>query len=371
MPNNRNLKIAQKAKKDEFYTQYSDIAKELPYYKEQLANKIIYCSCDNPKYSNFYKFFKDNFVEYGIKSLIATYFNPDSYTYKTTFDGENEIVEPLGGHGDFRSPICVDILQQADIVITNPPFSKFREFLAWILEANKKFLIIGHINCITYKEVFPRIKANEIWLGNGMGRWISGFIVPPDYELYGTEAKINEEGQRIVATNSCLWLTNIDHGRRHQPLSLMTMGDNIRYSKHKEVREQGYPKYDNYDAIEVPFTDAIPGDYDDIMGVPVTFLDKYNPEQFEIIGLGTSRDNFEPNKTYINPYKVRKNGEIVNGGSVNSVLTLSTKTKPVDMVYYTSDNSDYLIPPYARILIRKRANINSKPPYEQTNSLNK
>ena len=159
----------------------------------------------------------------------------------------------------------------------------FREFLSWIIEANKKFLIIGNINCITYKEVFPKIMSNEIWLGNGMGRWISGFIVPDNYELYGTEARI-EEGKRIVATNNCLWLTNLDHGRRHQPLQLMTMADNIKFSKHKQVRENNYPTYDNYDAIEVPFTDAIPSDYDGVMGVPITFLDKYNPEQFEIVG---------------------------------------------------------------------------------------
>jgi hypothetical protein len=144
-------------------------------------------------------------------------------------------------------------------------------------------LIIGNINCITYKEVFPLIKANKVWLGNGMGRWISGFIVPPEYSLYGTEARV-EDGQRIVSTNNCLWLTNLDHGRRHQPLELMTMADNIKYSRHKSVKGNEYKKYDNFDAIDIPFTDSIPSDYDGIMGVPITFLDKYNPEQFEIIG---------------------------------------------------------------------------------------
>ena len=145
-------------------------------------------------------------------------------------------------------------------------------------------MIIGNINCISYKEVFPLIKENKIWLGNGMGRWISGFIVPESYGLYGTEARI-EDGKRIVATNNCLWLTNLDHGRRHQPLQLMTMADNLKFSKHKEIKENGYPKYDNYDAIEVPYTDSIPSDYDGAMGVPITFLDKYCPEQFEILGI--------------------------------------------------------------------------------------
>lgn len=203
-----------------------------------------------------------------------------------TIDYEDLEWQYLEGDGDFRSAEVMALRDEADFIITNPPFSLFREFLAWIVEANKKFLIIGNINCITYKEVFSLIKSNVIWLGNGMGRWISGFIVPESYDLYGTEARI-EEGKRIVATNNALWLSNIDHGRRHQPLQLMTMEDNIKYSKHKEIKNIGYQKYDNYDAIEVPFTDAIPSDYDGAMGVPITFLDKYCPEQFEIISIMT------------------------------------------------------------------------------------
>jgi hypothetical protein len=189
----------------------------------------------------------------------------------------------LDGDGDFRSDEVKSLRDEADIIITNPPFSLFRDFLSCIIEGQKQFLIIGNINCITYKEVFPLIKNNKAWLGNGMGRWISGFIVPDGYELYGTEARI-EEGKRIVATNNCLWLTNIDHGRRHRPLRLMSMADNLKFSKHKQIRENGYPKYDNYNAIDVPFTDAIPNDYSGFMGVPITFLDKYCPDQFEIYG---------------------------------------------------------------------------------------
>ena len=189
----------------------------------------------------------------------------------------------LEGDGDFRSKEVCKLRDEADIIITNPPFSLFRAFFSWIQEANKQFLIISGINNITYKEVFVSIMQNKTWSGHGMGRWISGFIVPDNYPLSGTEARI-ENGKRIVSTNNCMWLTNIEHGKRHEPLQLMTMADNLRYSKHEKIREQGYPKYDNYDAIHVWFTDSIPSDYDGIMAVPITFLDKYNPEQFEIIG---------------------------------------------------------------------------------------
>lgn len=178
---------------------------------------------------------------------------------------------PLEGDGDFRSEESIALLRQSDIIVTNPPFSLFREYVQQLVDYNKEFLIIGNINAISYKEVFPLIKENKIWLGTGMGRWISGFIVPDSYELYGTEARIDEEGNRIVSTNNCLWLTNLDHGKRHQELPLMTMSDNIKFSSHKNVRGKEYEKYDNYDAIEVPYTDAIPSDYDGVMGVPITF----------------------------------------------------------------------------------------------------
>jgi len=198
---------------------------------------------------------------------------------------------PLDEDGDFRSDESISLLKQSDIVVTNPPFSLFREYIKQLVDYDKSFLIIGNINAISYIEVFPLIKANKIWLGTGMGRWISGFIVPESYELYGTEARIDEEGNRIVATNNCLWLTNIDHGKRHQPLPLMTMDDNIKFSKHKEIKGIGYKNYDNYDAIEIPFTDAIPSDHDGAMGVPITFLDKYSPEQFEILSANDIRLN--------------------------------------------------------------------------------
>lgn len=322
MRENSGLTAAKSAKNDEFYTQFVDIQKEvnayLEYNPDTFRGKTVLLPCDDPEWSNFTKFFAQNFEMLGLKKLISTSYasaskkieyhqitlfemnSPQYDEEKTDTHGKIFVLEKdsdasgridindlewsyLDGDGDFRSEEVRKLRDEADIIITNPPFSMFREFLSWIMEANKKFLIIGNINCILYKEVFPYIMENKIWLGNGMGRWISGFIVPDNYELYGTEARI-EDGKRIVATNNCLWLTNIDHGRRHQPLQLMSMADNIKYSKHKQVKENKYPKYDNFDAIEVPFTDAIPSDYEGIMGVPITFLDKYNPDQFEIVG---------------------------------------------------------------------------------------
>lgn len=323
MRESSNLTAAKLAKNDEFYTQYSDIQKEINAYLEYdidtFKGKTVLLPCDDPEWSNFTRFFAQNFENFGLKKLISTSYaanskkvqynqismfelNSPQYDKEKTnthgkiftlereadssskIDIENLKWSYLKGDGDFRSDEVKALRDESDIIITNPPFSLFREFLMWILEADKKFLIIGNINCITYQEVFPRIKENNIWLGNGMGRWISGFIVPDSYELYGTEAKIDEDGKRIVATNNCLWLTNLDHGRRHQPMVLMSMADNLKYSKHKRIKEDGYPQYDNYNGIDVSFTDAIPNDYDGNMGVPITFLDKYCPDQFEIIG---------------------------------------------------------------------------------------
>ena len=322
-----NLREANKAKNDEFYTQYEDIQKEvnayLEYNPDVFRGKTVLLPCDDPEWSNFTRFFAQNFENFGLKKLISTSFAHESKNFKGAYqlslfeefspqfdedktkthgkiftltrdsnksgmiDIDDLEWQYLEGDGDFRSDEVKALCEEADIIITNPPFSLFREFLAWIFEHNKQFLIIGNINCISYQEVFVKIKENKAWLGNGMGRWISGFIVPEGYELYGSEARIDENGQRIVATNNCLWLTNLEHGRRHQPLSLMTMKDNIKYSKHKEIRDVGYEKYDYYDAIDVPFTDAIPSDYEGLMGVPITFLDKFNPDQFEIIdGIG-------------------------------------------------------------------------------------
>ncbi len=324
MPRPENLRKAKENKNDEFYTQYEDIEKEINAYIDFNSNvfkgKTILCPCDDHEWSNFTKYFALNFEKLGLKKLICTSyadeskkithpyqlssFESNSSKYdasKAKSHGKIFILEGdkdnsgkvdmndfnwdyMEEDGDFRSDEVTKLRNEADFIITNPPFSLFREFVSWIMEANKKFLIIGNINCIAYKEIFPLLMENKVWLGTGIGRWISGFIVPDGYELYGTETKINEYGKRIVATNSCLWLTNIDHGKRHQPLSLMTEADNIKFSKHKDIKGQGYKKYDNYNAIDVPYTDAIPSDYFGYMGVPLTFMDKYCPEQFKIIG---------------------------------------------------------------------------------------
>lgn len=387
---NENLKQAKKAKNDEFYTQWCDIEKEvmayIDYNPDVFRDKTILLPCDDPEWSNFTKFFAQNFEEFGLKKLISTsyafeskkvnmpyqtslfeerapHFDPDinktkgkifTLDHDTNQNGVIDIEDLewqyLEGDGDFRSEEVKKLRDEADIIITNPPFSLFREFLEWIMQANKQFLMIGNINCLTYKEVFLNIQQNKVWLGTGMGRWISGFIVPESYELYGSEARI-ENGNRIVATNNCLWLTNIDHGKRHQPLKLMSMADNIKHSKHKDIRGHEYQKYDNYDAIEVPFTDAIPSDYEGAMGVPVTFLDKYNPEQFEILYLG-NLNGFPPNKQYENP-KSHIKQQVKSNNMINAVLTLKGTDSKGN--YYTADNIDYTVyAPYARILIKKR-----------------
>ncbi|MDP3444608.1 MAG: adenine-specific methyltransferase EcoRI family protein [Ignavibacteria bacterium] len=357
---NKLLHNAKRSKSDEFYTQYSDIQKEIEAYLEYNPNvfrsRVVYCNCDDPFESNFFRYFVLNFNRIGLKQLITTSYKPspvantqlelfgDDKTLteakgrpKITankfiinevgdIDGDGEFSlkdvalqlkknkhnewSPLDDDGDFRSEESIFLLKLADIVITNPPFSLFRDFIKQLVAYDKMFLIIANINAITYKEVFPLIKENKIWLGTGMGRWISGFIVPESYELYGTEARIDEGGQRIVSTNNCLWFTNLDHGKRHQPLPLMTMKDNIKFSSHKNVKGKNYEKYDNYDAIEIPYTDAIPCDYDGVMGVPITFLDKYNPDQFEIIG---ASDNGVVDEKYKIPHFKKHNEPYING----------------------------------------------------------
>ena len=324
---NTNLYNAKSAKNDEFYTQYADIQKEinayLDYNKEVFRDKTVLLPCDDPEWSNFTKFFAQNFEFLGIKKLISTSYAYNSKKVKgplqlTLFETEapqfdssktqthgkifilsrdnngdgsiniNDLQwQYLDGDGDFRSREIRKLRDEADIIVTNPPFSLFREFVSWIMEADKKCLIIGNMNAITYREIFPLLKSNKIWLG------ATGFVSDMVFGVpEGTVVKESDKakaerlgyvGNYTRLGNSC-WFTNLDHGRRHQPLQLMTMNDNIKHSKHKEIRGVGYRHYDNYDAIEVPFTDAIPSDYLECIGVPISFIDKYNPEQFEIIG---------------------------------------------------------------------------------------
>lgn len=292
----KNLTSAKTSKNDEFYTQLADIERELKHYKKLFKDKVVYCNCDDPRISNFFHYFSYNFERLGLKKLITTCYknqsrdlfsqNNSERAIYLEYDGDknnNNVPDPeeigikhFKGDGDFRSKESIELLKQADIVVTNPPFSLFREYVAQLIEYDKKFLIIGNINAISYKEIFKLIKENKAWLGVNMGRGISGFIVPKHYKLYGSEARVDEDGNRIVATNNCLWLTNLDNPKRHEELIL-----------YKTYTQEEYPSYDSYDAINVDKTKDIPMDYKGAMGVPITFLDKYNPDQFEIIdGIG-------------------------------------------------------------------------------------
>ena len=289
---NKLLQKAKESKSDEFYTQLSDIESELQHYKGHFKDKVVFCNCDDPRISNFFNYFASNFKELGLKKLIASCYRKQERNLFNTEKFENgffyeysgakdEKIKPnsngiihFKGDGDFRSAESINLLKQSDIVVTNPPFSLFREYVDQLVKYDKKFLIIGNINAITYKEIFKIIKGNKAWLGINLGRGISGFIVPEHYELYGTEARIDNLGNRIVSPNNCLWLTNLDTSKRHEDITL---------TKRYFGNEIEYPRYDNYHGINVNITQNIPLDYSDAMGVPITFLHKYNPEQFEII----------------------------------------------------------------------------------------
>ena len=293
MAKNDSLHKAKRAKADEFYTQLSDIEKECSHYKEHFKGKTILCNCDDPRVSNFFFYFSQNFEHLGLKKLIATCYksqdinlfskgNTEKAVY-IVYEGDkngnkkvddNELdVKELQGDGDFRSKECIELLKEADIVVTNPPFSLFREYVALLMEYEKKFLIIGTQNAITYKEIFKLIKENKIWLGNGFSGGNAYFKIPETASRDYAKGVYNEE-TKLVKFRNCCWFTNLDHSKRHEKIVL-----------YKTYTPEDFPKYDNYDAIEVSKTKDIPMNYDGVMGVPITFLDKYNPEQFEIIGL--------------------------------------------------------------------------------------
>ena len=350
---NENLGNAKKAKNDEFYTQYQDIEKEMNAYLEFNAdvfrNKVVLLPCDDPEWSNFTKYFAQNFEKLGLKKLISTSYAPNSkplalnaqptlfemespqynaskavqngkiFTLTRDATGDDAINvedlewEYLEENGDFRSTEVTRLRDEADIIITNPPFSLFREFLAWITDTDKHFVIIGNMNAITYKEAFPLLRNNQMWVGATNFNTGMYFLVPPGFS-YASTYKFEREqgGKQVNRVPGVCWYTNLDHGRRHQPLPLMTMEDNIKFSKHKEIKGIGYQKYDNYDAIEVPFTDAIPSNHKGVMGVPISFLPKYNPGQFEILGLAASA-GYDPEIVGI-PFLGGKDGRpLVNG----------------------------------------------------------
>lgn len=375
------MSAARLAKKDEFYTQFSDIEKEMNAYLEYdenvFRNKTVLLPCDDPEWSNFTKYFAQNFQKFGLKKLISTSYAPSARTMRDQptlfesehplFDEEKSIMqgkiytvtrdvnndkkidfidlewEYLEGDGDFRSPELTRLRDEADIIVTNPPFSLFREFLAWIIEGDKKFVILGNVNAVTYKEVFPLIKSDKLWLGPTITSGDREFQVPSSYPLAAAGSRIDEDGNKFIRVKGVRWFTCLDHGRRHQPLSLMTQADNKKFSKHKEVNEVGYFTYENFGAIEVPFTDAIPSDYTGVMGVPITFLDKYSPEQFEILGNGQTMANelgIKPvGQEFVDTYYAQGNkGQIT--------------AKWNNLVYRIGDK---VVVPYQRILIRHRS----------------
>jgi len=377
---NTNLANAKTAKNDEFYTQYQDIQKEINAYLEYDPNvfrgKTVLLPCDDPEWSNFTKFFAQNFEAFGLKKLISTSYAVDSKKIKdwqpTLFETESPYYDAdksrthgkifvldedingdgrfnindlqwsyLNGDGDFRSDEVKALRDEADVIITNPPFSLFREFMAWLMEADKKFVLIGNKNCVTYKEVFPLIRDNLLWVGRTPMTQDLLFEIPESIQeefvrngKNGSNYKLVEG--RVLGRSSSIWLTNIEHGRRHEPLPLMTMEDNILYSKYKDVKGKSYIHYANYDAIDVSHSDAIPIDFEGIMGVPISFLDKYCPEQFEIIGQ-TQGDSGKELGLKPYPRELKKLNPSLRDGQL----------------YYIDENG---IPqkPYARILIRKK-----------------
>ena len=387
MAKNSNLGAAKKAKNDEFYTQYEDIEREMNAYLEYDENvfrgKTVLLPCDDPEWSNFTKYFAQNFERFGLKKLISTSYaveskninldweptlfeteNPNydidkSKTHgkifvlegDTTGNGRIDIEdmkwEYLEGDGDFRSEEVKRLRDESDIIVTNPPFSLFREFLAWIMEAGKNFIIIGHQGAAGYNEVFPLLRDNLIWLGKGFSGGATHFYSP-----YQDTATAGDHREGMIRVSGVVWFTNIEHGRRHQPLQLMTMADNIKYSKHKEIRGIGYKHYDNYDAIEVPFSDAIPSDYTGVMGVPITFLDKYNPEQFKIIGI--TKNTFKlSSKIYPEQIQVSKNGSESKVTKLNDGPVIKLCEPPVGQTYYRVAG-EYFIQLYTRILIKRK-----------------
>lgn len=380
---NQDLRLAQACKNDEFYTQYSDIEAEMNAYTEcnpdVFRGKTILLPCDDPEWSNFTRYFAAKFDALGLKKLISTSYAPESkkiilgglfseyeqscpqfdankskthgkiFVLDKDLTGDGRINmddihwEYLQGDGDFRSEEIKSLRDEADIVITNPPFSLFREFFTWLIDSNKLFAILGPLNSVSYKQVFPEIMGNRVWIGPTIHSGDREFEVPQEYPLDAATWRIDDLGRKFIRVKGVRWFTNIDHGMRHKPIPLMSLSENLRFSSHKRLKGRiDYFHYINYDAIEVPFTDAIPSDYEGAMGVPLSFLDQYCPEQFEILGIGNGG-----------------NLGVSYGISSNlseaeyKALFREDKTFRKGKLCYRDDN-DKLISCYAKILIRKR-----------------
>ena len=382
---NKNLNAAKVAKKDEFYTQLSDIERELQHYWQHFRGKVVLCNCDDPYESNFFKYFALRFNQLELKKLICTCYNgspvtgneqaihfdgfdddePKKIAYKVEItevkdengDGavdlsdvqyllkNNKNVLSILKTGDFRSQECIELLKEADIVVTNPPFSLFREYIGQLMKYQKKFLIIGNMNSITCKEIFPYVQNNKMWIGPSISSGDRKFYVPDDYPLNAAGCGVDSDGKRFIRVKGVRWFTNLDHNKRHEDLDLV-----CRYS------EDEYPTFDNFDAIEVGKTSDIPYDYDGIMGVPITFLDKYNPDQFEILGLTQigCHDLCPDTKRYNDYKEITRATDKPTGSSggktnENAVLCGQGNKK----TYYLGPNGEVVHSAYKRIFIRK------------------
>ena len=325
---NSNLHKAKDAKNDEFYTQLTDVAKELKHYKAHFKDKIVFCNCDDPTWSAFWKYFHLNFAELGLKKLISTHYHETELTYRMEYTGGDDndiemgVKTPLKGNGDFRNKECLDLMDESDIVVTNPPFSLFREYVNVLMEHQKKFIIWSNNNSITYKEFFPLLKNNEVWLGYTANKTLA-FRIPDTYAKWDEkETQKMNDGHHYAKVPAISVFTNLDIEKRHEKLILW-----------KNYTPEEYPKYDNYDAINANKVSEIPCDYDGVMGVPITFMDKYNSEQFEILGITQRNDD---------PYKLKKYNktEYKNANDLNARACIIINNEPKSM--------------YARILIRKK-----------------
>ena len=348
MAKNDNLHKAKDAKNDEFYTRMEDVAEELRHYKKHFAGKVVFCNCDDPTWSAFWRYFHLNFAELGLKKLISTHYDRTEPTYKMEYEGGDDnnvevgVKTPLEGNGDFRNAECIKLLDECDIVVTNPPFSLARAYAQCLREHSKQFVIIGDLNWITYKEIFPMLKDNEIWLG------------------YSSVKEFTQPDGTIKKFGNKLWYTNLDIQKRHEKLILWQRYYDDDGNPMPDA-EKRYPHYDNYDAINVDRVANIPVDYNGVMGVPITFLDKHNPKEFEILGytggLGWNNQNdIKTTKEYLECKQHNPDGSITSGGKVNTGAALRFIVTPTQR-YYTASNCDgYLLRTYGRILIQKKGN---------------
>lgn len=405
MADNSSLSSAKNAKNDEFYTQYSDIEAEMNAYVEfnpdVFRGKTILLPCDDPEWSNFTKYFAANFERFGLKKLISTSYAKGAgnrqltifemmsplydeekhetrgklFTLTQDKDGSGmvdtddiEFSGYLDGDGDFRSAEVCKLRDEADIIITNPPFSLFREFLAWIIEGKKQFIILGNMNAITYSDVFPHLQRNEMWLGYKSLNLDMYFDVTDDYKQWLLQNKKEGSAYKIIngvvmgRLASACWFTNIEHGKRYEMLQLDTMAHNLKYNKKLKKKFEtsygvtDYPYYDNYEAIEVPFTECIPSDYDGVMGVPITFMDKYNPAQFEILG-ATQRgchDMFPDTKKYDDYWEMKPNGERTGSSGNKTNENANIRCNDGKKNYFINSDGDIVQSAYQRLFIRHK-----------------